>query len=290
MGWRTVIVDNRCKLAYKNGYLLLKKEEDTLIHISEIDVLVVATTQVTFTCVAISELIKSKVKIIFCDEKHNPLAEVCSQYTSYNTSKKIVNQINWKNGIKDNIFAEIIRQKIKNQAKVLFSHSKEEDSRKLIEFASQVECGDVTNREGHSAKVYFNTLFGQSFSRGVPNPINSALDYGYAIILSYINREVVASGYVTQLGIKHCNEFNQFNLSCDFIEPFRPFVDDFVATNLPQGILTKEYKYQLIGLLSHKVKFQNKETHLSSAISESVKSILVCLDENTIEKIKLFEL
>ena len=39
MGWRTVIVDSRCKLSFKNDYILLKKEEDVMVHISEIDVL-----------------------------------------------------------------------------------------------------------------------------------------------------------------------------------------------------------------------------------------------------------
>ena len=56
-------------------------------------------------------------------------------------------------------------------------------------------------------------------------PINAALNYGYSIVLSVFNREITANGYLTQLGLFHDNMFNQYNLSCDLMEPFRPFVD-----------------------------------------------------------------
>ena len=52
---------------------------------------------------------------------------------------------------------------------------------------------DSTNREGHAAKVYFNALFGMSFTRSADTPVNAALNYGYSIILSAFNREVAAA-------------------------------------------------------------------------------------------------
>lgn len=290
MGWRTVIVDSRCKLAYKNGYIVLKKEKDVLIHLSEIDVLVVATTQVTFTCVALAELIKSKVKIIFCDEKHNPLCETTAFYGCHNTSKKMLNQIKWTQQIKGRVFAEIIKQKIINQATLLRNRKRLEDAEKLESFSKEVEFGDITNREGHAAKIYFRALFGDDFSRGKFDLKNSALDYGYTILLSYISREIVSNGYVTQIGINHCNEFNPFNLSSDFIEPFRPIIDEIVATEPPDKILSKEYKYRLIGVLSAKISFCDKQTFLSNAMTVSIKSILDCLDSEDLTKLKLFKL
>lgn len=102
------------------------------------------------------------------------------------------------------------------------------------------EMIDKTNREGHAAKVYFNALFGKSFSRNDDCPINAALNYRYSIILSLFNREIVASGYVTQLGLFHNNMFNQYNLSCDLMEPFRPFVDTVVKDMNPQKFEKQE--------------------------------------------------
>ena len=67
------------------------------------------------------------------------------------------------------------------------------------------------NREGHAAKVYFNSLFGKGFSRDDMSSVNAALNYGYGILLSNFNKEIVADGYLTQLGIKHINEYNLTN-------------------------------------------------------------------------------
>ena len=74
---------------------------------------------------------------------------------------------------------------------------KKEEANMLFEYMEEVEFGDITNREGHAAKVYFNTLFGKKFTRTDENPINAALNYGYSILLSAFNREIVANGYVT---------------------------------------------------------------------------------------------
>ncbi len=98
----------------------------------------------------------------------------------------------------------------------------------------EIELGDKTNREGHAAKVYFNALFGMDFSRSKECAINAALNYGYGILLSCFNREVIANGYITQLGLFHNNMFNQFNLASDLMEPFRILVDRIVVKNKPE--------------------------------------------------------
>jgi CRISPR-associated endonuclease Cas1 subtype II len=93
-----------------------------------------------------------------------------------------------------------------------------------------VVLGDKTNREGHAAKVYFNALFGKDFSRKQLNDINAGLNYGYSIILSMFSREIVKNGCITQIGIKHSNYFNQYNLASDLMEPFRVIIDHVLAT------------------------------------------------------------
>lgn len=98
----------------------------------------------------------------------------------------------------------------------------------LYEYITQIEFGDATNREGHAAKVYFNALFGLDFTRSAENSINSALNYGYSLLLSTCARETALNGYITQIGLFHDNIFNQFNLASDLMEPFRPIVDNLV--------------------------------------------------------------
>lgn len=277
MGWRTVIVNKNCKLSYKNDYLVIRSEELQMVHLSEINTIIVENGMVSITSYLINELAQQKIKIIFCDEKHNPSCEMMPYYGSFNTSKKIVNQTNWSKERKEAAWQEIVKYKIQNQANVLKKFNIQ-GYEKLEKFAQQVELDDKTNREGHAAKVYFNLLFGMNFIREEQTPINAALDYGYAIILSMLNREIVNKGYITQLGLNHKNEFNQFNFSCDLMEIFRPLVDEIVYSN-KDSVLEKTYKQKLISLYNKQVVIAGKEQYLSNAVPIFITSVTNFLED-----------
>lgn len=118
-------------------------------------------------------------------------------YGSHDTSAKVREQIKWNQEKKSLIWTEIVAEKIRKQADLLrVFHKKEADQ--LDTYITELQFGDATNREGHAAKVYFNALFGLDFSRTDENSINAALNYGYGIILSMFNREIVSNGYITQ--------------------------------------------------------------------------------------------
>lgn len=282
-GWRTVVIANQCKLTYKNNYLIVRNKDVQMIHLNEIDVLIIETTQVSITSILLSELLNRKIKVIFCDERHNPKGEVVPYYGCHNTSKKIMQQLQWDSHIKGLVWRKIISQKILNQSKVLELFERE-NHHMLIEYSKDIEPGDTTNREGHSAKVYFNSLFGLDFTRDNNNNINAALDYGYSILLSNFNKEVVKNGYITQVGINHKNEFNYFNLACDFMEPFRPVIDCTVYKN-KESELDREYKHRLINSLNEKVLMSGKEYYVSNAIELYVKSIVKALDARDTSKV-----
>ena len=92
MGRRTVVVTKTSKLDYSLGYMVVRDVESTIkIHISEISILVVGSTSVSLTAYLLNELSKSKVKVIFCDEKRNPSFEVIPYYGSHDCS--ILNQL-----------------------------------------------------------------------------------------------------------------------------------------------------------------------------------------------------
>lgn len=136
----------------------------------------------------------------------------------------------------------------------------------------------MTNREGHAAKVYFNALFGKGFSRDIDCSINAQLNYGYGILLACINREIAARGYLTQLGIAHCNEYNHFNLACDFMEPFRPVIDWFVVENAA-GDLDITTKETILGLFDAYYEIEGGKYRLSSVVSLFVKTNFAILGE-----------
>lgn len=157
------------------------------------------------------------------------------------------------------------KAKDKNQMNMLIRCNKKEHEL-LQKYIDEVQFKDETNREGHAAKVYFNALFGKDFSRSDDCNINAALNYGYSILLSAINRHVVSYGYITQLGIFHDNMFNQFNLSSDLIEPWRVVVDDKVY-NMNTNTFGKEQKIELINLINDFVIIDGKSYRINQAIN-----------------------
>lgn len=149
----------------------------------------------------------------------------------------------------------------------------------LNEYSGDVKQGDITNREGHAAKVYFNCLLGKDVSRRDNTFRNGCLNYGYAVLLSEFNRDIVASGYLTQIGIWHDNEFNQFNLSSDLMEPFRIYVDK-IAFSLQEN--DKDFKRKMADVLNYPVEIDGKNTTMDIAIRLYVRSVLRALEERNV--------
>lgn len=287
MSWRTIVISKRAKLDLQLGYMVVRSEEITKIVLSEISIILIESTAVSLTTSLLAELSKRKIKVIFCDEKRNPSAELVSYYGSHDTSYKIRNQIAWKQCTKEAVWTEIVTDKIRKQKEFLEVLGKEE-SELLSSYLKEIDWNDVTNREGHAAKVYFNAVFGMDFTRTEDNFINAALNYGYTIILSAFTREIVANGYLTQLGIFHDNMFNQFNLASDLMEPFRVLVDREV---LKMDLIQFEHdeKMQLVNILNHEVKIDSKIQYVNNAIKIYCKSIFNALDENDISLIRFYK-
>lgn len=286
MAFRTIIVEGRCKLEYSLNYLVCRKDnEEKKVLLNEIKTIVVSSLQVSITTGLIAMLISQKIKVIFVDEKHNPSAELTPYQNNFYSFRKIKEQISFSNDAKDLLWKHIIKEKIKNQAKNLNLLGKTEYDM-LKKYEADVANGDISNREGHSAKVYFNSLFGKDFNRDLNNDINCFLNYGYSIILSQINREIKILGYLTELGIHHIGESNPFNFSCDLMEPLRPLVDLYVIKKI---VNIDNYKNEFINMLSLNVKYQNKSVYLDNAIHLYVEDLLLFLKDGNIEKIRFIE-
>ena len=269
MGFRTVIIKSRAKLETRLNYLVIRGEKEQKVFIDEINTLIVQSTAVSLTVALLRELTKRNIKVIFCDEKCNPTSELLPYYGAHNTSKRYKEQFLWKDDVKARIWKRIIEEKISAQVKLLHKKGFTTQSDMLTEYAREILPGDVSNREGHAAKVYFNAILGEGNSRRGGGRKNIYLNYGYTVILSAFNREIVASGYLTQIGIWHDNEFNEFNLSCDLMEPIRPIVDELM---LMMDENDDEYKKKLVAILNVGVKMEGKSTTLDVAIRQYVKS------------------
>ena len=272
------------------NYMIARSEDTKRILLDEIAVVIIENNAVSMTGCLLSELAKKKIKVILCDNERNPQVEMVSLYGTHNDSKRIREQIRWSDDNKSAVWTRIVQEKIRNQSLVLRKHEKCTESDMLKKYTEEIQNGDVTNREGHAAKVYFNALFGMKFTRSdEENVLNAALDYGYSLLLSAFNREVVANGYLTQLGLGHDNQFNHFNLSCDLMEPFRVLVDELVENKRYERLTTEE-KHELVNLLNSQVRIRETEQTVLNAIKIYTKSVFDALTEENLELIRFIEI
>lgn len=286
MSWRTVVITSNAKLDYQMGFLVVRRDVATKIHISEITNLIIESTAVSLTAALLCELMKNKVKVVFCDEKRNPSSELIPYYGSHDTSAKIKKQIAWTNETKALVWTEIVSEKIRKQAETLEYYFKSEADL-LYGYIKEIEIGDTTNREGFAAKVYFNALFGMDFTRTEANSTNAALNCGYGIILSCFNREIAANGYITQIGLFHDNMFNQFNLGSDIMEPFRPIIDRAVKELKPVKFEHEE-KMEILSVLNEQVIINGRTETVDNAIGIYCRSVFDAMNENDVSQIKFY--
>lgn len=162
MSWRVVMIRSRAKLECRMDYLVCRAERETRVHLSEIAVIIVENTAVSLTASLIAETAKRKIKLIFCDEKHNPISENTVLYGAYDTSGCVRKQTQWSEENKLTVWTYIVRAKIAQQKSFLTQLQLDEASA-LDRYLQELEWGDETNREGLAAKVYFGAVFGRLF-------------------------------------------------------------------------------------------------------------------------------
>lgn len=289
MSFRTVAVTHRAKLNLNMGYLEVRGEDVKRIYLDEIDILMIESQAVSMTASLLSALMNKKIKVIFCDEKRNPQGELLSYYGSGDCSRKIKKQLEWTEDIKGKVWTAIVAEKIRNQAKFLKELAMEREEALLESYLREMAYRDETNREGMAAKVYFDAIFGMDFTRDRETPTNAALDYGYSLILSVVNREVSYNGYMTQLGLFHDNIYNCFNLSSDLMEPYRILVDRIVYQNQFDKFESEE-KHKMLHVLETEVRVGGSWQILPNAIRIYVRSVFDALCDNDSSEILFYSL
>lgn len=283
MTWRTVILTKESKVSLRMNHLMVTAEDIVKIPIVEIGIVIIENPNIVLTGHILNALSENKITTIICDQKHIPAAFIHTIYGHHRQSKNLQQQFNWQDERKGMLWKEIIRQKIFNQGRLLF-YLEKEGFEELKEFINCVELHDLTNREGHAAKVYFNRLFGKDFIRGNEDAINWGLNYGYSLLHALITRQIVSKGYLSEIGIHHINEYNQFNFSSDLIEVFRPIVDFIVFRHI-DNYFGKEEKRKITEMLNQKIFMRNGEHFLSQAIQIYIDNCIHYLNTGDEEKL-----
>lgn len=249
------IATDHKKLSVYRGFLRIESsgnvQRDIPFHL--IYAVIISAYDVVLTYNLLQRLCDENIPLVILGKNYVPNGLLLSYVGQSRQTEVQYAQISYKKPLEKRIWQALIKEKIKNQARVLDLFHKKNV---LTGLAETVLSGDTTNREGYAARIYFKALFGPDFIRDTDQTgLNSFLNYGYTILRSALARYVVAAGLNPSYGVGHQNKLNPFCLVDDLIEPFRPVVDAavyplFYASPKPPTDLTPAHKAALAGLLT----------------------------------------
>jgi CRISPR-associated protein Cas1 len=287
VAWRTVVIANPAKLSVKNSQLIIAQDEEIPLPLDDICTLVLESPQISLTSALLYRIAQAGIHLVVCDEKHMP----CLSGLAFDSHSRLFGtqriQIDSTLPFKKRCWQQVIRQKIANQAACLDLAGKTGGDQ-LRALLPKIKSGDSSNVEANAARRYFTYLFGGDFIRGMDDTTNICLDYGYAIFRAVVARSLSAHGFLLGQGIHHRNELNSFNLADDFIEPFRPIVDLFVADSVePESDFTAQYRQDLASLAASEVRIDDKFHSATYAAEIMAASFLAACKAGSAALLKL---
>ncbi|MBO4251120.1 MAG: type II CRISPR-associated endonuclease Cas1 [Clostridia bacterium] len=263
-------------MSVENDKLVLKTAEKVVKYpMEDINCVLIDNSKINVSIYALNRLCESGATVLVCDGKHLPATVVLPFNSYYKKMNVLKEQFSLSKPKIKRLWQSIVRQKIKVQAECLEMNGKKEQAEYLYALSRSVLSGDSENVEARSASYYFKALFGKSFTREENHPINACLNYGYSIVRSLICRHLSARGFECSLGVFHKNQFNNFNLADDMIEPFRPIIDNYIfSLNKENLTLSPEIKRKLFSIVNLDVLSGGERHSLSNAVERQVESLL----------------
>lgn len=279
---RSLVFSSPANLSLKDRQIVISlkesPEDKITAPIEDIGVVIIDNPAVSITIPLLNDLADNNVIVIICNSKGIPSSTLLSFGTNHYQGEILQSQIDITEPLKKGLWKQIVESKIKNQAALLNKLGKRGD--KLKPYYNNVKSGDVDNREGIAARIYFQELFGKGFVRERSQEgINALLNYGYTILRAATARAVVGSGLFPGIGLYHHNRSNSFPLVDDLIEPYRPFVDEAVYQLLSNNCieLSKNVKAKLISVLYADVFFKRTSRPLELGLTFTTSSLTRCL-------------
>lgn len=115
-----VFVKKGSKLRTSNQSIIIEVEkENKEVPVSEISVVIIESLECSITAATNVMCSKNNIPIIYCDQKHSPIAISNSFNTYYKQLPRIQEQIKWSTSRKQKLMMMIVKYKIINQLELL---------------------------------------------------------------------------------------------------------------------------------------------------------------------------
>jgi CRISP-associated protein Cas1 len=274
----------RRHLAVRLGQLIIKENgtEISTIPCEDIGVLLVDHSGVTYTHSVFTELLRCGAAIVLCGGNHQPNGMLLPLESNTLQAERFAQQIKVKEPVKKKLWQQLVRAKIKHQAKIVGRDS--DVYKSLMALREQVRSGDPDNIEAQASKkfwpVYIQDIISE-FHRNIDGrPPNNMLNYGYMVMRAAVARALCSAGLLPCLGIHHHNRYNAFCLADDVMEPFRGFVESKVKqiceTETAVDDLTQMIKSQLLEVLYQEVTICETSGPLMVGLHRTAASLQRC--------------
>ncbi len=290
-----ITISSGATLSLDQARLVIKiKEQKHYVALIDIAIIILDSCHISISAAALADLASSGVIVIGCNSHHLPIyltqpiginnqgAKRPHQQAYYLYSEQ---QAKW--------WAKLVTSKIIAQANNL--HNWQSEVAKNLKILSRkVILADKSNMEGQAARLYWQEFFRilnrkhGRIKQGAVDIVNSCLNYGYAILRAMVARSLAGAGLCLSFGLGHMRKDNPFNLVEDFMEPFRPYIDNIVMNILQIDVknfeaeeLNSNLKKQIIEqILVLRVNLSNKNYRIFKAIDKIVYSYCQCLDNS----------
>lgn len=269
----------KLSLRYEQLVWTSAEGEERTVPIEDIGFIILESEQIQITSALLQFLVEKNVAVVVCDASHTPSAQLIPYAAHTTTAEHMEAQLAASEAVCGRLWRQVCRQKILNQAK-LMERLKKGDVARMRELADSVKNGDPANCEGQAARIYFQALGPEGFTRDREGVWpNAPLNYGYAILRAAVARAIVGSGLACFCGIHHHNRYNAFALADDIMEPYRPFVDQYIFTGVrpfdfPIDEITKQMRARLLQILACDVRLDGYKRPLMVALSYTTASFV----------------
>lgn len=289
MVWRSVVISRPARLKREHFALVVEQEQSARVPFEDIAVIVLNHREITLTHPVLSACADYGIGLYSTGDNHQPNG-VFMPFLQHSRATRMQRlQLDLDKPSTKRAWAHIVQAKIGNQARCMELLGVKGADR-LQSYARRVRSGDTGNLEGQASAYYFPQVFGRSFHRSQPGWVNSALDYGYAVMRGACARALVAHGMLPSIGLFHSSEQNAFNLADDLIEPYRPVVDLHVAQHRPaneEAKLQPSDKVALVGLLNVDVAMPRGQMSVLASIEQAAESLARLYDGGSEQVLEL---
>ena len=278
---RTLSFSSPGKLFAKDAQLVYEGEDGVRrsFPIEDLGFVILETGLMTVSSHCIRQLADANVALVVCDATHTPSAQMLPFAAHTTTQETVAAQLGATAAVQGRLWRQVVLAKIVNQSELL-RRLGFDACRRLRAMADEVKNYDTENVEAQAARIYFRALapdpgFVRAREGTWPNP---ALNYGYGVLRAAVARALVGSGLTCFRGVHHHNRYNAFCLADDMMEPYRPFVDQYVFGHVPPfdvqaTELTREMKARLLQMLTCDVKTGDLKRPLMVALTYTTASL-----------------